>query len=202
MTQELNILTVMSIPSLTGLITKYPTIGARKAEQKERPKLPHADFIFDQGLPASWVVPSVLSEVLAFFLRLASWGWIIFDDSWPSCPWIPLRGSCHKMDITFDSVSLVYHRGCTIEDHLWRSSSHLCLREALVMTWLPFPIRIGGLCSYLMFLKDSASDVTFTDEKSLTTSVPLSRRYELCLAGFLPWEVSLSKSSLSWWTGI
>ena len=35
MTRELNILPVISIPSLTSLITKYPTIGARKAKQKK-----------------------------------------------------------------------------------------------------------------------------------------------------------------------
>ena len=33
-TQKLNIPMVISIPSLMDLITKYPTIGARKAEQK------------------------------------------------------------------------------------------------------------------------------------------------------------------------
>ena len=35
MTRELNIITATSITSLTSLITKYPTIGARKAKQKK-----------------------------------------------------------------------------------------------------------------------------------------------------------------------
>ena len=80
MSQELNILTVISIASLTDLNTKHSTIGARKVEQKERPKLQCVDFMFDRGLPASQVEPSVLSEVLASTPRLASREWIIFDD--------------------------------------------------------------------------------------------------------------------------
>ena len=143
MIRELNILTVISIASLTGLTTKDTTIGTRKAEQKERPKLPHADFI-SIG-PASRVEPSVLSEVLASSPRLASQGWIIFDDLWHSYLSIPLRGFCHKIDITFGGVSPAYHWGCTIKDHLWRSSSRLRSGEALVMMFL---IRIGGLCSH------------------------------------------------------
>ena len=71
-----------SIASLTGLITKYPTI---RSETKDIPKLPHADFIFNRGSPASRVEPTVLSEVLACSPRLASREWIIFDDPQPSC---------------------------------------------------------------------------------------------------------------------
>ena len=148
MTRELNILTAISIASLTDLITKYPTIRARKAEQKERPKLPHADFIFNRGSPASRVEPSVLSEVLASSSRLASRGWIIFDDPRPSCLSILLRGSCHKVDNTFGGVFPAYLRGRTIEDHLRWSSSDLCPRKTPVMMWHPFPIGIGGLCSH------------------------------------------------------
>ena len=86
MTQELNILTVISIASLIDLVTKHLTIGARKVEQKEKLKLPYADFFFDRGSPASWVEPSILSEVLDSSSRLASQGWIIFVDLWPSYP--------------------------------------------------------------------------------------------------------------------
>ena len=156
MSRELNIITVILIASITGLVTKNPTIGARKAEQKERPKLLHADFIFDRGSLTSRVEPSVSSEVLASSSRLASQGWIIFDDPWPSCPLIPLRRSCYKVDITFGCVFPACHRGCTIEDHLRRSSSSLRPGEAPVMTWHSFPIGIGGLCLHLMFLGDSA----------------------------------------------
>ena len=102
----------------TGLVTQCPTIGVRNKERKVRPKLPYVDFIFDRGLPASRVEPSVLSEVLAYSLRLALREWIIFEDPWPSCPSIPLRGSCHKINSTFSGVFPFYLRGCRIEDHL------------------------------------------------------------------------------------
>ena len=64
--------TVILIASLAGLITKYPTIGARKAERKVRPKLTRVDFIFDRGLLASRVELFVLNEVLTSTSRLAS----------------------------------------------------------------------------------------------------------------------------------
>ena len=148
MTRELNILMITSVTSLTGLIKKYPTIGARKAEWKERPKLPSMDFIFDRGLPASRVEPSVLSEVLTSSSRLSLREWIIFDDLRSSCPSIPLRRSRYKMDVTFGGVFPAYHHGCTFEDNLQRSSSRLRSGEAYVLTWHSFPIRIGGLCSH------------------------------------------------------
>ena len=74
MTREFNILTVMSILSLTGLVTKYPTIGAKITEHQEKPKLPRVDFIFYRGSPTSRVEAYVLSEVLTSSLRLASRG--------------------------------------------------------------------------------------------------------------------------------
>ena len=148
MTWELNIITATSITSLTSLITKYPMIEAWKAEHKERPKLPHVDFIFDRGSPASRVEPSVLSEILTSSPRLASQGWIIFDDPRSFCPSIPLRGSCHKIYITFGGIFSAYHHGCKIEDHLRRSSSRLRLEEAPAMAWHSFPVGIGGLCSH------------------------------------------------------
>ena len=63
-----------------------------------------------------------------------------------------------------------------------------------MMTWHSIPLGIGGLLSHLMFLGDSAPEATFAVEKSPTISAPQFRRYEPCLAGFLPWEVSLLKS--------
>ena len=63
-----------------GLVTKYPTIGAKITEQYERPKLLCVDFICDRGPPALWVEAHVLSKVLTSSLRLASRGWIIFRD--------------------------------------------------------------------------------------------------------------------------
>ena len=62
------------------------------------------------------------------------------------------------------------------------------------MTWRSFPIGIRGLRSHVMFVGDSALEPTFADEKSLTIFASQSRRCEPCLAGFLPWEVSLLKS--------
>ena len=171
MTRELNILTVISIASLTGIITKYPTIGAKITEQKEKPKLPRMDFIFNRRSLASRVEPSVLSEALASSPRLASRGWIIFDDLRPSCPSILLRGTWHKVVITFGGIFPAYLHRCTIDDHLRWSSSCLRLRKAPVMTWHPFHIGIRGLCSHLVFLGDSAPEATFSDEKSLTTEI-------------------------------
>ena len=117
-------------------------------EQKERPKLPHVDFIFDRGSPTSRVELSVLSEVVASSPRLASRGWIIFKDQRPPRTSIPLRGPCHKIDTTFGGASPVYLRGCSIEDHLRQSSSILRPGEALVMMWHCFAIVIGA-CAYV-----------------------------------------------------
>ena len=144
MTQELNILTVISIASLIDLVTKHLTIGARKAEQKEKLKLPYADFFFDRGSPASWVEPSILSEVLDSSSRLASQGWIIFVDLWPSCPSIPLRGSYHKVDITLGGVFLAYHHGCT-------NPCPIYVREKLL--WLcGIPFLLGsGACARIWY---------------------------------------------------
>ena len=141
MTRELNILTVISISSLTGLIIKYPMIGAKITEQ-ERPKLPRVDFIFDRGSPASRVEPYILSEVLTSSPKLASRGWIIFEDPRPSCLSIPLRGSCHKINTTFGGASSFYLRRCSIEGHLWQSSSILHPGEAPVMMWHCFAVGI------------------------------------------------------------
>ena len=120
-------------------------IGVRHKEPKERLKVPHMDFIFDRGSPASRVELSVLSEVLASSLRLASRGWIIFEDPRPSCLSIPLRGSCHKIDTTFGGASPVYLLGCSIEGHLRQSSSILRPGKAPVMIWHCFAVGIGGL---------------------------------------------------------
>ena len=125
------------------------------------------DIIYDRGPPASQVEAHVLSEVLTSSPRLASQGWIIFKDPRSSCLSIHLRGSCHEADISFDGIPPVYLRGCTIEDHLRRSSSSSRLGGAPVLTWRSFPIGIGGLCSYLMFLEDSAPEATFADENHL-----------------------------------
>ena len=154
-----------------GLITKYSTIGAKIKEQKEKPKLPCVDFIFDRGSPALRVEPSVLIEAFASSPRLVLRGWIIFDDPQPSCPSILLRGSWHKVNITFGSVFPAYLRGCTIDDRLLWSSSRLRPRETHVVTWHPFHIGIGGLCSHLIFLGDSAPEATFANKKSLTTLI-------------------------------
>ena len=118
-----------------------------KTEWKVRPKLTRVEFIFDQGSPASWVELSVLNEVLTSSPRLASQGWIIFDDLRPSYLSIPLRGSCHKLDASFGGVFLSYHRGCKIEDQLRRSSSSLRPGGAPMMMWHSFPIGTRGLSS-------------------------------------------------------
>ena len=144
------------------------------------------DFIFDWRSPASWVEPSVLSEVIASSPRLASRVWFTFDDLRPSCPSIPLRGYCHNPDVIFGDVFPAYHHRYKIEDHLRQSSSRLYPRGTLVMTWHSFLVGIGGLCSHQMFLRDSAPDATFAEEKSLTTFASQSRRYESCLVEFLP----------------
>ena len=138
--------TIITIASLTGVVTKHPTIGARKVERKERPKLTRVDFIFDRWSPASRVERSVLSEVLTSSPRIASRRQILFDDPRSSCLSIPLRGSCHKIDTTFGGAFLAYLRGCRIEYYLWQSSPILRPREAPVMMWHYFTVRIGGLC--------------------------------------------------------
>ena len=138
---------VITIASLTGVVTGYPTIGAKKAGRKVRLKLTRVDFIFDWGSPASWVERSVLREVFTSSLRPALQGPIIFDDPRSSYPSIHLRGSCHKIDTTFGDVFSAYPRGCIIEDHLRRSSSCLRPGEAPMMMWYSFPIAIGGSSS-------------------------------------------------------
>ena len=109
--------TVITIVNLTGVVTEYSTIGARKAERNERPKLTRVDFFFDQGSPASRVERSILSEVLTSSPKLASRHQILFDDLRSSCPSIPLRGTGHKIGITFDNVCPTYHRESKVEDH-------------------------------------------------------------------------------------
>ena len=140
--------TVITIVNLTGVVTEYSTIGARKAERNERPKLTRVDFFFDQGSPASRVERSVLSKILTSSPRPASWKWIIFDYLRPSCPSIPLRRFCHKIDTSFSGAFPAHLRGCKIRDHLGQSSFILCPGEALVMTWHCFAIQIRSLYSH------------------------------------------------------
>ena len=84
----------------------------------------------------SWLyLASVLSEILASFLRLASRRWIIFEDPQPSCPSIPLRGSCHKINITSGGASLAYLWWHKIEGYLQQSSHTFSSGNAPVMTW-------------------------------------------------------------------
>ena len=133
-TPELNIYGYIN-PESYGLSYKISQDRGKKSGIKERPKLPRVDFILDRVSLASRVEPSVLNEVLVSSLRLASQGWIIFEDPRSSCPSIPLQGSCHKIDTTFGGAFPAYLHGCKIEDHLRQSSSILRSGEAPMMAW-------------------------------------------------------------------
>ena len=133
--------------------------------------------ISDHGSPASRVESSVFNEVLASSPRPALRGWIIFEDPRPSCPSIPLRGSCHKINTTSGGASLVYLRGYKIEGHLRQSSFILLSREASVMTWHCCAVRNERLYLHYLLFGDSAPEAMIEDEKSLTIRAMVTKPY-------------------------
>ena len=131
---------------LRAKLSNIPQSGVA-SDIKKKPKLPCVDFIFDRGSPASRVEPTALSEVLVPSPRLSSRVQNLSEDLRPSYLSFLFRGYCHKLSTIFSDAFTDYPRGYKIKGHLQQSSFILRLREASVMTWRCFAVRIEGLGS-------------------------------------------------------